>query len=57
MATVTSAILMATTIVVIAGVLRRWKDLLIIKQLVQGNWGDTVIAPIEGEALCSARQF
>ncbi len=48
--TALAAIVMAMMIIVIVGALKRWRELLKIKERVQDSWGDMVITPIEGEA-------
>ena len=45
-----STIVMAMMIIVMAGTLKRWNELLKIKERIEDIWGDSVIAPIEGEA-------
>jgi carbon starvation protein len=45
-----AGIVMAMMVVVIIGTFKRWYELLLIKERVQDVWGESVIAPIEGEA-------
>jgi carbon starvation protein len=45
-----STIVMTMMIIVMAGTLKRWNELLKIKERIEDIWGDRVIAPIEGEA-------
>lgn len=45
-----ATIVMAMMIIVIAGAIKRWNELLKIKERAQDTWGDMVITPIEGEA-------
>lgn len=45
-----ATIVMVMMLVVIAGAFRRWNELLKVKERVQDIWGDSVIAPMEGEA-------
>ena len=40
---------MGMMIVVFVGTIKRWFELLQVKERVRDVWGDTVIAPIEGE--------
>jgi carbon starvation protein len=47
-----ASIVMAMMVVVFVGSIKRWFELLQIKERVTDIWGDSVITPIEGEAVC-----
>ncbi len=45
-----SIIIMVLMVIVFVTTMRRWYELLQIKERVQDIWGESVVAPIEGEA-------
>ncbi|HTZ17216.1 MAG TPA: carbon starvation protein A [Dissulfurispiraceae bacterium] len=45
-----ASIVMAMMVVVFVGTIKRWFELLQIKERVKDVWGESVISPIEGEA-------